>query len=137
MDGLQITGVEYYEQSEQWVFQLGERCHVSLCCPWRIIDDSRVAVTAGDHLHQLGRPAPIDARQVAMDLLRDRRIIRAFVVEGAGDVRMEFEGGAILESFMYSSGYESGSIQLPSGECIILLGGGSTDSFGAPPSEDK
>jgi hypothetical protein len=131
--GLAISSVELDSQSQQWTLLFGENCLVSITCPWRVVADNRIAVTDRDHLQKFGLPVPIDSRSVVLDLLRGRRISTAVITEGTGDLRLTFDGGVLFETFTDSSGYESGSILLPSGEQIILMGGGDTATFSTPP----
>jgi hypothetical protein len=124
-----ITQIYYDRDSEQWHFRFGEDCRLTVACPWRIVSDDRVAITGRDHLQQFGLQQHVDAIRAAMELLGDRKVVRAQVADETGDFHAKFEDGVALQTFTDSSGYESGSIQLPTGELIILMGGGEAAIF--------
>ncbi len=131
--GLVLTAVDLDERSRQWTFRFDGSCRIDLTCTWRVVIENRVAITDRDHLQRFGLPAAVDSAQVARSLLKDRQIVRAGVADGPGDLTLVFDGDARLETFTDSSGYESGTIRLPNGDLIVLMGGGDTATFGAPP----
>ena len=130
--GLIATGVHFDETCRQWTFRFGDYCQIVVECPWRVVAQNRVAATDQDHRQCFGLTAPVDSEVRVLDLLRGRTITQAILADGTGDLRVAFDGGVALETFTHSSGYESGSIHLPNGKLIVLMGGGETAVFTKP-----
>jgi hypothetical protein len=91
---------------------------------WRLIEGGRIRVTSGDHGHQFGLPAPIDARFEAESILRARAIESAKVRADTGDLILEFTGGVVLELLQTSGGYEAWHLISPDGRSVVATGGG-------------
>lgn len=107
-----------------WVFSLGEAGAISVECPWRLIQDGRIAVSCEDHGQMYGRESPVDAGAVASSALADRAVTSASVRGGTADLVLHFGESLRLEIFPFSSGYESWSVTLPDCSRVVAQGGG-------------
>lgn len=107
-----------------WVFDFGEGCMLSVGSPWRIRDGNRIRLGDCDHDQQFGLPAPVDAELAACDLLKGRAVCDLVLAEGTADLTIEFEGGLRLEVFNNSSGYEGWQLAAPGGRLLVALGDG-------------
>jgi hypothetical protein len=130
MVGRTITEVRLNEPS-LWTFFFAHGVGIGAECPWRLLQDGRVAISSEDHLQQYGLPAPLDAAAVAAELLATRPVSSVEVRDGTLDLLLEFVGGFRLEFIPVSSGYESWDVISPTGSRAIAQGGGQLVSLRA------
>lgn len=121
--GRVITGVSFHEPS-LWRFSFGAREHIAAACLWRIVREGRIVVTARDHGHSFGFPAPVDAAGIAMEALSVARVTAAQLREATADIRLTFDTELCLEIISDSCGYESWQLYAPAGRCYVAQGGG-------------
>ena len=107
-----------------WVFRFSGGATLCAECPWRIIADGGVALGSADHKQKFGLPEPVDAARDAMALLGKRHVSVGRIHPDTCDIVIEFSGGARLELFNGSSGYEGWTLSSPGGRQIIAQGGG-------------
>lgn len=107
----------------QWVFSFEPGIRIGAECPWRLLQDGRVAISSEDHLQQYGLPAPIDAAAAATGSLTSHMVTGVEVRDGTADLVLQFTGGLRLEFIPISSGYESWGVTTPSGLQVIARGG--------------
>jgi len=105
-----------------WVFRLGEDYALTITCPWRLVIGGKVALAGNDHMQSFGLKEPVDIVKETLNHLMDRRLTRASL-DQTGDVTLVFEGGATLETFTDSLGYESCVIWLGTRQLVITGGG--------------
>jgi len=115
----------------QWVFSFEAGIGIGAECPWRLLQNGRVAVSSEDHLQQYGLPAPLDAAVVAADRLAPHVVTGVEVRDGTADLVLEFTGHLRLEFIPISSGYESWGVTTPSGFQVIAQGGGQLSGWRA------
>jgi hypothetical protein len=108
----------------QWAFLFEAGIGIGAECPWRLLQDGRVAISSEDHLQQYGLPARLDAAEEAYQLLGARPVTSVEVREGTADLILGFGDNLRLEFLPISSGYESWVVTTPSGFQIIAQGGG-------------
>jgi Family of unknown function (DUF6188) len=130
MVNLTIQKVQFNEPA-QWSFSFAPSIGIGAECPWRLLQDGRVAISSEDHLQQYGLPAPLDAAVVASSLLDSHPVTRVEVRDGTADLVIDFSGGIRLEIIPISSGYESWSVTTPSGFQVIAQGGGHLSGYQA------
>jgi hypothetical protein len=123
MVGRFITSVQLIQPSH-WSFTVEPSLGIGVECPWRILNDGRIAISSEDHSQQYGLPSPLNAAAIATNLLASSQITHIEVREGAADLIIEFGGSLRLEVIPFSSGYESWNIFGPSGFHVIAQGGG-------------
>jgi hypothetical protein len=123
MVGRSITSVTF-EEPVDWTFWFGDKGHISVQCPWRILENGRIVCSIEDHRQQYGLPAPIDAAAGATGLLSSADVVRARLREGTSDILVEFSGHLLLEIIPMSSGYESWNLTDPFGTEFFAQGGG-------------
>jgi Family of unknown function (DUF6188) len=126
MLGRRIDAVSFVEPTSWW-FELNGGGTLRADTLWRIVAGGRVEATSADHGHRFGLPEPVDAATRATRALSGSTVRRASITEDTGDVMLQFDNEARLEILTTSSGYESWSIFLPTGEEIIGLGGGQVE----------
>ena len=118
-----LTGPGY------WVFQFATGGVISVECHWRILDQGHIAVSNDDHEQQFGLPEPIDAAEVASELLRPISVTDVEVREGTADLLISFTENKQLQIIPFSSGYESWQLRDPFETCIVAQGGGQLSSW--------
>ena len=128
MVGRSIDEVTFTDP-DYWLFQFATGVFVSAECPWRILDHGHIAVSSDDHKQQFGLPEPIDAAEVASDLLSPLRVTDVEVREGTADLLLSFTEDKQLQIIPFSSGYESWQVRDPSGTSIVAQGGGQLSSW--------
>jgi hypothetical protein len=125
MTGLSCSAVQLYAP-ESWSFDFGGQAGFNVQCPWRIVDSKGIRLTGSDHNQKFGLPKPVDAQEVALELLSKHTVERVSITELTADVVVEFDGGTRLEIFNNSAGYEGWNCVLKSGLQAIGMGGGTT-----------
>ncbi|WP_200348929.1 DUF6188 family protein [Halochromatium glycolicum] len=123
MVGREIAVVQLSEP-DQWVFGFEASVGIGAECPWRILKNGVIAISSEDHKQQYGLAAPLDAAEVAAEILASHAISQVEVREGTADLVIKFSGGLRLEVIPISSGYESWGITAPSGYQVVAQGGG-------------
>ena len=126
MLGRRIDAASFVEPTSWW-FELRGGGALRADTLWRIVAAGRVEATSADHGHRFGLPEPVDSATRATRALSGSTVRRASITEDTGDVMLQFDNGARLEILTTSSGYESWSIFLPTGEEIIGVGGGQVE----------
>ena len=104
-----------------WDFYFGET-HVNVESPWRILAQ-RIQLGSRDHGQKFGLPEAVDAGRKALELLREQAIESVAITPVSSDLRICFQGGAVLDFFNHSSGYEGWNVSNSEGQ-VIALGGG-------------
>lgn len=116
------TNIEFVSDSGAWYFVF-DGSGFNIECPWRILSAGRIALGNCDHNQWFGLPAPIDAAQVAHELLDESPIADVRLEEKTADLTITFQNGAVLEVFNHSAGYK-GWNGCAGGVQVIALGGG-------------
>ena len=88
----------------------------------RYVGRSGVFISAEDHGHQFGLPAPYDAEQEIRGSILGKVIRRVDVSRDTGDVTLILDDGRI-EIICKSSGYEAYQIHGPNNLIIVGQGG--------------
>jgi hypothetical protein len=83
----------------------------------------RIQLGSCDHGQKFGLPEAVDAGRKALELLREQVIESVAITPVSSDLRICFQGGAVLEFFNHSSGYEGWNVSNQEGQ-VIALGGG-------------
>lgn len=116
-----------------WHFRFGAAGSLDAECPWRLIVEGRIVLCDADDDQRFGLPAPVDALAAARQWLKDRTITAVVVAEITGDLKIAFDGGAVLELLNTSSGYEAwnGRAQRPGQDAgnVVAMGGGGLAFF--------
>jgi hypothetical protein len=110
-----------------WSFDFGERLNISASVPWRVVSEGRIAHGDEDDEQWFGLDRPVNGEARADELLHGQRVVGVVLDEQTADLRIEFDGGARLDIFNNSSGYEAWQASVPAGGkelTIIALGGG-------------
>ena len=123
MVGQRIVQVSFVKPS-LWFFSLGDNLGINVECPWRILNQGRIAVSHDDHDQKFGLPEPTDAVESASSLLVGEEIQKVKVREGTLDILITLAGDLDLEIIPFSSGYEGWQVSCPSGHQVIAQGGG-------------
>ena len=95
---------------------------------WRIVSESRIALTSKDDSQQFGLPEPVDGEREAKRLLSGKAVQRISIRRDTGDIAIHFSDGATLEALNTSAGYESWEIGID-GLRVIGVGGGQLAIF--------
>ena len=129
LEGRTVGSVRHDESSETWVFDFGDSHLLHIPSPWRITDSNRVALGHLDHRQQFGLAEPLDGQRVALELLKNRPVVYAVILDGTGDLHLDFEQNIRLEVFNDSCGYEGWTLSSPDGRLLVALGGGEVDEW--------
>lgn len=113
-----------FQEPTLWSFKFGQKTGISVECLWRIVKDGRVVLTSGDHGHQFGLPAPVDAAARCTELLSKQSVAAVQLREATADLLIEFADGLRLEVIPDLVGYESWQLNDPSGMSYVAQGGG-------------
>lgn len=128
LDGwLGSTCQQVIRRENNWYFEFDGRGGLSAECPWRILDQGRIAHADEDDGQQFGLPEPVNGAARALGLLRDKAITSVEISPITGDLKIQFGGATALEFFVNSSGYESWQASAKRGRRSINLvaqGGG-------------
>jgi hypothetical protein len=110
-----------------WSFDFGERLYLTASVPWRIVTAAGIAHGDEDDAQWFGLPQPVDGEQRTNALLKGQKVLSVGVDEQTADLRVVFDGGARLDLFNNSSGYEGWQALVPGDGkelTVIALGGG-------------
>ena len=125
--GTRFESVVRDEECHEWVFSFEHPLALRVASPWRIRDgDGRIALGWLDHGHRFGLPSPVNGEARALSLLGGSTIIAAEADDASGDLSVRTEGGAELQLFNASSGYEGWQLCGEGGRTIVAIGGGGT-----------
>ena len=112
-----------------WCFRFGEALTITIQATWRLVQDGAIQLGSEDDGHKFGLPSAVDGEARAVSILRDRRVINAHADEATGDLSVTFDGGARLDVFNHSAGYEGWVADLyrppQRRRTIVARGGGS------------
>lgn len=110
-----------------WSFDFGDRLNIAAAVPWRIVTASGIAHGDEDDGQWFGLAQPVDGEGRANELLGGCKVIAVELDEHTADLRLVFNGGARLDFFNNSAGYEGWQASVPAGDkelIVIALGGG-------------
>lgn len=110
-----------------WNFCFSEGVNISASVPWRVVTADGIAHGSDDHGQWFGLPQPIDGEVRTNHLLEGQRVIGVEVDALTADLQLTFDGGARLDFFNSSAGYEGWQALVSEGStelAIIALGGG-------------
>lgn len=109
-----------------WNFNFGEHLNIAASVPWRVVTPDGIAHGAEDDGQWFGLPEPIDGEARTNALLRGQKVVGVELDGQTADLRIVFEGGARLDFFNNSSGYEGwqATVGGQAGHTFIALGGG-------------
>jgi hypothetical protein len=118
----QVTRREF-----DWNFHFGDSLNVDAPAPWRVVTADGIAHSADDDGEWFGLPQPVDGERRTNDLLQGQRVVRVELDEQTADLRLVFDGGARLDFFNNSAGYEGWGAEVrKNGQRVRIqaLGGG-------------
>ncbi len=110
-------------ETEEWIFQFSGKMCLQVSAPWRLLAEGRIRLGWLDHGHSFGLPEPIEASE---RLPIGSAVIEASIADGTGDLSVVFAGGAVLEVFNGSCGYEGWTLNGPGANTYIVAQGGGT-----------
>jgi hypothetical protein len=106
-----------------WQFAFAD-ADLTLECPWRLINGETIVLGGSDHGHKFGLPEVVDVPAEVLRVLSRRTVEGVRVDEHTADLSIAFKGGARIEAFNASGGYEGWSFGSRSGLGIVAQGGG-------------
>ena len=115
-----------------WQFSFGDASGFMVSCPWRIVHRSQIALGRDDDHQMFGRGKPLDAEVEALALIGNSLVTAVEIVDDTADLRISFAGGARLEVFNLSCGYEgwNGMIKINDHAIsFVACGGGGLSIF--------
>jgi hypothetical protein len=115
-----------------WSFDFGERHNIAASVPWRIVTADGIAHGDQDDGQWFGLSQPVDGEARTNELLYGQKVRAIELDEQTADLRVVFDGGARLDFFNKSCGYEGWHATVPvAGKEleIIALGGGGLTTF--------
>jgi hypothetical protein len=115
-----------------WSFNFGDRLHIAVSVPWRVVTADGIAHGHDDDGQWFGLPEPVDGEARTNDLLQGQKVAEVELDEQTADLRIVFGDGVRLDLFSQSSGYEGWQACLQDGgkeAVIIALGGGGLATF--------
>jgi hypothetical protein len=110
-----------------WSFDFGERLNIAASVPWRVVTADGIAHGVEDDGQWFGLAQPVDGEARTNDLLQGQKVVAVELDGQTADLRIMFDGGARLDFFNNSSGYEGWQASVPAGDkelTVIALGGG-------------
>jgi hypothetical protein len=121
----EFRSVRRDDETDQWIFDFGEGYVLQVASPWRLMKDDAIALGHCDHGQRFGLTQPVDAEAEVCELVKDRVVLDAVVLNGSADLLVDFGAGIRLEIFNSSAGYEGWSLNAPDGGLLVAQGGGS------------
>src|SRR5437016_4269404 len=103
--GARVEGLE--RAGHCWQFRFSGGRVLTVECAWRLCIGGRVALTGEDDGQWFGLGRPKDVLGEARQVLLGQAIEASSLSEESGDLRLRLSGGAILETWTNSSGYEA------------------------------
>ena len=129
LQGKVLESARFDGETEEWIFQFPSKTCLQVSAPWRLLVEGRVRLGWRDHGHRFGLPKPVDASE---RLPIGSSVTEASIVDGTGDLSVVFAGGAVLEVFNGSCGYEGWTLNGPgAGTYVVAQGGGTIVRSGA------
>ncbi|TMB23085.1 MAG: hypothetical protein E6J59_02600 [Deltaproteobacteria bacterium] len=110
-------------ETEEWVFQFSGKICLQASAPWRLVVENRIRLGWRDHGHRFGLARPVDASE---RLPIGSSVTEASIDDPTGDLSVGFVGGAILEVFNDSCGYEGWILNGPGANTYVVAQGGGT-----------
>ena len=109
-----------------WSFDFGEGHNIAASVPWRVVTADGIAHGVEDDGQWFGLGQPVDGEVRTNELLEGQKVVGVEVDMQTADLRVMFNGGARLDFFNNSSGYEGWQASLGGhdGITVIALGGG-------------
>lgn len=110
-----------------WNFNFAKRLSIAASVPWRVVTASGIAHGDQDDGQWFGLPQPVDGEARVNVLLSGQKVCKVEVDGQTADLRVVFDGGARLDFFNNSSGYEGWHASVPVDQkilTVIALGGG-------------
>jgi hypothetical protein len=110
-----------------WSFDFGGRLNIAASVPWRVVTAGGIAHGVEDDGHWFGLARPVEGEARTNMLLQGQKVVDVELDEQTADLRVMFDGGARLDFFNNSSGYEGWQASIPAGGkelTVIALGGG-------------
>ena len=110
-----------------WSFDFGKRLIIAASIPWRVVTPEGIAHGVDDDGQWFGLARPVDGEARTNELLRGQKVVGVELDEQTADLQLAFDGGARLDFFNNSSGYEGWQASVPTGGkelTVIALGGG-------------
>jgi hypothetical protein len=102
--GRHLAAIEKMDWS--WFFRLDDGSVIATESTWRVVTPQGVVITSEDHDQQFGRPAPVDAADVARKEIAGLAVSGCDLDSKTGDLNLEF-GSVRLQFLCLSRGYES------------------------------
>ncbi len=122
LQGKVLESARFDGETEEWIFQFPSKTCLQVSAPWRLLVEGRIRLGWRDHGHRFGLPKPVDASE---RLPIGSSVTEASIVDGTGDLSVVFAGGAVLEVFNDSCGYEGWTLNGPgAGSYVVAQGGG-------------
>lgn len=110
-----------------WSFDFGERLNIAASVPWRVVTADGIAHGLEDDGQWFGLDQPVNGEARTNELLEGQKVVGVELDDQTADLRLIFDGGARLDFFNNSSGYENWQASVPAGGkeiTVIALGGG-------------
>jgi hypothetical protein len=109
-----------------WSFDFGEGLNIAAAVPWRVVTSDGIAHGVEDDGQWFGLGQPVDGEARTNELLNGQKVVGVEVDAQTADLRVIFDGGARLDFFNNSSGYEGwqAAVGGQDGLTVIALGGG-------------
>jgi len=115
-----------------WSFDFGDRHHIAVSVPWRVVTADGIAHGNKDDGHSFGLPEPVDGEERTNALLLKQEVVTVALDPQTADLRVTFDGRTRLDIFNSSAGYEGWQAYIPAEErelTIVALGGGGLTTF--------
>lgn len=108
-----------------WSFHFGKRLIIVVSVPWRIVTADGISYGDEDDGQRFGLAEPVNGEAESNRLLRGQKVIGVELETKTADLRVVFDGGARLDIFNNSSGFEGWQASLPAGghELTIIAHG--------------
>ena len=109
--------------TEEWILQFSGNMCLQVSAPWRLLAEGQIRLGWLDHGQRFGLSEPIEAsKRLPIGLA----VTEASIANGTGDLSVVFAGGAVLEVFNGSSGYEGWILNGPGANTYVVAQGGGT-----------
>ena len=115
------------KREADWSFDFGDRLNIAASVPWRVVTADGISHGDEDDGQRFGLPQPVNGEARANELLQGQKVVAVELDPQTADLRLVFDGGARLDFFNNSSGYEGWQASVPAGGkelTVIALGGG-------------
>ena len=119
--GQMLTSIEKRDHS--WLFMFAAEISIVTESPWRLLTADRIVVASEDHGHQFGLSASVDAAERVLAGVSGKSVVAASIIRPAADLMVDFGGGAQLQFYQLSCGYEAWRLSIHGDETICVGGG--------------